>query len=168
MLLRQFSLHNNLSMHIRENTDFPLQKSQQLLSFKANFEGCLLFHSVFGKKASWKLFFNIFLQFLEHFLVSSDKLYYQHKIWSLRMKKIQNNICWSSEMSARGKFPKLVEISKNLKNHIICPKFQCPKCCLIIPKLINLALLNVEGCKFRYNNRYLYFWKNFLCCLFPK
>ena len=31
---------NNLPTHIRENTDFPQQKPQQLPSAKANFEGC--------------------------------------------------------------------------------------------------------------------------------
>ena len=54
MLLRQFCLGNNLPTHIRENTDFPLQKPQQLLSAKANFEGCLIFDS--------KLFFNVVIQ----------------------------------------------------------------------------------------------------------
>ena len=34
-------LSNDLLMHIRENTDFARQKPQQLLSAKANFEGCL-------------------------------------------------------------------------------------------------------------------------------
>ena len=73
---------------------------------------------------------------------------YQHIIWSLRVKKIQDNICWSSEMSARDNFPKMVEISKNLKNCIACHEFQCPKLSQIIPKLISLALLNVEFYKF--------------------
>ena len=31
-------LNNNLSMHIRENTDFPGQKPQQLLNADANFK----------------------------------------------------------------------------------------------------------------------------------
>ena len=35
-MLRQFCLDNNLPMHTRENTDFL----RQLLSAKANFEGC--------------------------------------------------------------------------------------------------------------------------------
>ena len=65
------------------------------------------------------------------------RFHYQHKIWSLRMKKIKDNICWSSEMSARDNFPKMVEVSKNLKHCISCCEFQCPK-------LISLALLNVE------------------------
>ena len=34
-------LSNNLSMHIRENTDFPQQKPLQLWSAEANLEGCL-------------------------------------------------------------------------------------------------------------------------------
>ena len=47
MLLRQFVLQYfayNLScnnLHIRENTDFPWQKSLQLLSAEANFDGCI-------------------------------------------------------------------------------------------------------------------------------
>ena len=40
MLLRQFCLGNSLPTHIRENTDFLQQKSQQLLSVEANVEGC--------------------------------------------------------------------------------------------------------------------------------
>ena len=40
MLLRQFCLGINLSMHIRENADFPWQKTQQLATAGANFEGC--------------------------------------------------------------------------------------------------------------------------------
>ena len=40
MLLRQFSLSNNLSTQIRENTDFPWQKPQQLPIAEVNFEGC--------------------------------------------------------------------------------------------------------------------------------
>ena len=40
MLLRQFCLSNNLPTHIKENIDFFQQKSQQLLSDKANFEDC--------------------------------------------------------------------------------------------------------------------------------
>ena len=34
-------LSNNLLMHIRENTDFPRQKPQQLPRAEANFEGCM-------------------------------------------------------------------------------------------------------------------------------
>ena len=60
------------------------------------------------------------------------------------MKKNQDNICWSSEMSARDNFPKMIETSKNLKNCIVCLEFQCPKRRQTIPKLISLALLNVE------------------------
>ena len=63
-------------------------------------------------------------------------------------KKIQDNICWSSEMKGRDNFPKMVEISKNLKNCIACREFQCPKLRQVIPKLISLALLNVEFYKF--------------------
>ena len=63
-------------------------------------------------------------------------------------KKIQDNICWSSEMPAKGNFTKMVEITKNLKNWVVCLEFQCPKRIQIIPKLISLALLNVEFYKF--------------------
>ena len=44
MLRKQIRIVNNLSLltHIRENTDFCRQKSQQLLSAEANFEGCLM------------------------------------------------------------------------------------------------------------------------------
>ena len=38
MLLRQFCLGSNLSMHIRTNTDFLWQKPWQLPSVEANFE----------------------------------------------------------------------------------------------------------------------------------
>ena len=57
--------------------------------------------------------------------------------------------CWSSEMSAKGNFLKLVEISKNPKTCVVCLEFQCPKRSQIIPKLISLASLNVEFYKFR-------------------
>ena len=59
-------------------------------------------------------------------------------------KEIQDNICWSSEMSARGNFPKMVEISKNMKTCVVCLEFQSPKRSQVIPKLTILALLNVE------------------------
>ena len=36
-------LGNNLSTHIRENTDFPRQKPQQLPIAEANFGGCQYF-----------------------------------------------------------------------------------------------------------------------------
>ena len=42
MLWKQFCSGYNLPTHIRENTDFSLQKPQQLLSAEANFEGCLM------------------------------------------------------------------------------------------------------------------------------
>ena len=42
-MLRQFCFVNDLLKHIRENTDFPQQKSQQLLSAEANFEGCAIY-----------------------------------------------------------------------------------------------------------------------------
>ena len=38
MLLRQFCLGSNLSMHIRTNTDFLWQKPWQLPSVEATFE----------------------------------------------------------------------------------------------------------------------------------
>ena len=60
------------------------------------------------------------------------------------MRKNQYKICWSSEMSAKDNFPKLVEVSKKLKKCVVCLEFQCPKRGQIIPKLLNLALLNVE------------------------
>ena len=52
------------------------------------------------------------------------------------------------EMSARGNLSKLIEISKKQKIALFVIKFQCPKCSQIIPKLINLASLNVEFYKF--------------------
>ena len=88
----------------------------------------------------------------------------KHGIWG--WKKVQGNICWSSEMSTRGNFSKLFEISKNLKNCVICLKFQCPRCGQMILKLINLASLNVEFHKLIWNNQNLFF-KSFHCCLFP-
>ena len=39
MLLIKFFNDSNLSMHINENTDFPWQKSRQLLNAGVNFEG---------------------------------------------------------------------------------------------------------------------------------
>ena len=42
MLWKHFRLGNYLPTHIKENTYFFRQKSQQLLSAEANFEGCLL------------------------------------------------------------------------------------------------------------------------------
>ena len=41
MFLRQFCLGNNLPMDIKKNTVFLWLKLQQLLSAKANFEGCI-------------------------------------------------------------------------------------------------------------------------------
>ena len=38
---KQFRLGNDLPLHIRENIDFPRQRSRQLPSTEANFEGCL-------------------------------------------------------------------------------------------------------------------------------
>ena len=35
----QFRFGNNLPTHTRENTDFPQQKSQKLLSTEANLKG---------------------------------------------------------------------------------------------------------------------------------
>ena len=37
-VVKTICLSNNLSMHIRENTDFPRQKPRQLPSTEANFE----------------------------------------------------------------------------------------------------------------------------------
>ena len=42
MLWKQFRSGYNLPTHIRENTDFSLEKPQHLLSAEANFEGCLM------------------------------------------------------------------------------------------------------------------------------
>ena len=39
MNVKTICLGNNFPMHIKENTDFPQQMPQQLLSAKANFEG---------------------------------------------------------------------------------------------------------------------------------
>ena len=94
-----------------------------------------------------KLFFSIFLQFLMHFLIPSGTNFITN-MESVSKKKIQDIICQSWEMSARGNYPILVEISKNLKNCVVCLKFQCPKYSQIISKLINLASLNVEFYKF--------------------
>ena len=115
------------------------------------------------KKCTENSFLAYFCNFWCTFYPIWHKLYYQHKIWSLSMKKIQDNICWSLEMSARGHFPKLVEISNNLKNCIICLKFQCPARVQIIPKLISLASLYVE--KFLHSIHCML--KNFYCYLFP-
>ena len=88
------------------------------------------------------------------------KLYYQHGVrgW----KKIQDNTCWSSDMSPRRNFPILVEIRKNLKHCLVRLEFQCPKHSQIILRLINLASLNVKLFKFGYNNQNLCFWKVFV------
>ena len=40
ILLKTFCLGNNLSMHIKENTDFLRQKPRQLPSAEANSKGC--------------------------------------------------------------------------------------------------------------------------------
>ena len=42
-MFRRFCFVNDLLKHIRENTDFPQQKSQQLQSAEANFEGCAMY-----------------------------------------------------------------------------------------------------------------------------
>ena len=98
-------------------------------------------------------FWCTFWSYLAHTLLLTQNMESENE------KKIQNNICWSSEMSVRDNFQKLVvEISKNLKNCIICLKFQCPKRGQIILKLINLALLNVEFYKFGWNSPNLCFW----------
>ena len=39
MVLRQFCLGNNLPTHIKENTDFPRQKPQQVPNAEAYLEG---------------------------------------------------------------------------------------------------------------------------------
>ena len=41
-MLRQLCLGNYLPTHIRENTDFPWQKPQQLLNAAANLEGWMI------------------------------------------------------------------------------------------------------------------------------
>ena len=51
-------------------------------------------------------------------------------------------------MSARDSFPKLIEISKNLKNCVTSLEFQHPKRSQIFLKSINLASLNVEFYEF--------------------
>ena len=58
MLLRQFCLDNKLQMHIKENTDFPQQKPQQLPNAEVNFEGCCN-----AGTALWFKLFNVFLHF---------------------------------------------------------------------------------------------------------
>ena len=57
-MLRQFCLGNNLQANIKENTDFPQQKPQQLPNAEVNFEGC----SYAGTALLFKLF-NVFLHF---------------------------------------------------------------------------------------------------------
>ena len=111
---------------------------------------CILMHFTF-LLSLWhmlSLAYIFFLTFDAIFDSIWHKLYYQHKIWSSKVKKIQDNILWSLEMSARGNFPKMVEITKNLKNCVVCVESQCPKCSQIVLKLINLAILTVEFYKF--------------------
>ena len=57
-MLRQFCLGNNLRTNIKENTDFPQQKPQQLPNAEVNFEGC----SYAGTALLFKLS-NVFLHF---------------------------------------------------------------------------------------------------------
>ena len=57
-MLRQFYLSNNLQTNIKENTDFPQQKPQQLSNAEVNFKGC----SYAGSALLFKLF-NVFLHF---------------------------------------------------------------------------------------------------------
>ena len=57
-MLRQFCLSNNLQTNIKENTDFPQQKPQQLSNAEVNFKGC----SYAGTALLFKLF-NVFLHF---------------------------------------------------------------------------------------------------------
>ena len=72
------------------------------------------FAQFLAKKSGLKiLFFSIFLQFLMHFLVPSGTKFITNMDWEGE-KKIQCNICWSSEMSARDNFPILFETNKNL------------------------------------------------------
>ena len=70
------------------------------------------------------------------------------------MKEIQDSICWSSEISARGNFPKLIEINKNLKRSSDRPKIDqsCFTECLFY--------------KFGWNNQNLCFWKIFIVAYF--
>ena len=105
------------------------------------------FLSFWQKKVFRKLFFSIFLQFLMQFLIPSGTNFIIN-MESVIEKKIQDIICQSSEMSARGNYPILVEIRKNFKNCVVCLEFQCPKYSQIILKLINLASLNLEFYKF--------------------
>ena len=57
-MLRQFCLGNNLRTNIKENTDFPQQKPQQLPNAEVNFEGCC-----YAGTALWFKLFNVFLHF---------------------------------------------------------------------------------------------------------
>ena len=57
-MLRQFCLGNNLQTNIKENTDFPQQKPQQLPNAEVNFEGCC-----YAGTALWFKLFNVFLHF---------------------------------------------------------------------------------------------------------
>ena len=88
-------------------------------------------------------------------------------VWSLRIKKIQYNIFWFSEMSARSNFMKLAKISKNLKYYVVFLEFQFPKRSQIIPNLISLVSLNVKFYKFGSSNQNLCFLKIFIVAYFP-
>ena len=69
-------------------------------------------------------------------------------------------------MSVRGNFSRLVEISKNLKkcvSNFVAPNMVKKP----IPKLKNIASLNVEFYKFGWNNQNLSIWKILIAAYFP-
>ena len=91
-----------------------------MVKYVSSLWSILFFCSVYGKKKCLENSFLAFI-FLQFFM---QKLYFTNikfGVWG--WKKIQDNICWSLEMSARDNFPKMVEISKNLKNCIACREF---------------------------------------------
>ena len=103
------------------------------------------FFAVFGKKSVPKTLF-------QHIFAFSDalfdpiwhKLFDNNKMWSLWMrKKTKQHMLLFGNVSKR-KFPKIGRNQQNLKKLHHFSKFQDPKRGKIIPKLINLASLNVS------------------------
>ena len=131
-------------------------KKHGLICFPLGILTCFAFLLSFWQRTVFqKLFLSKFLQFLMQFLIPSGTNFITNM--ESEGEKIQDNICWSSNMSPRCNFPIFVKINKNLRHCLVRLEFQCPKHSQIILKLINLASMNVKLFKFGYNNQNLCF-----------
>ena len=81
-------------IYILKHFSCKLRNIRDLMFLSWHFDLFFFFVLFLGKKSVLKTL-------LQHIFVISDalfvfiwhKLYYQHKIWSLRMKKVRDNIC---------------------------------------------------------------------------